>query len=219
MAASVGVPQLRDPSRLGDSHEDPGRVLATAVGLARDGFRVGGIGWHGADEWLEPIGRAMRLELEAHAFAGPADSGYELLSGLTALRLMPALAVVRPACRRWRGGLNATVNYVMAGLQRRTQYTFGVSPVFARKISERLRLWCWPGWGWRSALLCVRALSGVRDGWKSGHLPGCAGSWYHSPLRSVCWRSAGAVGRQSGCSGAWITMEFVLKLCGMCLRH
>jgi len=91
------------------------------------------------DDALEPVTRILRLKLQAHAFAGPAYFRYDLLSGLTALWLMPALV-------GWFGRLGAlaagrhalTPEDVLEGL-RRVHHTYGVSPVFGR-ISERLRL-------------------------------------------------------------------------------
>ncbi len=100
----------------------------------------------GADQTLEPVCRSLRVKLEAHAFAGPAYFGYDLLSGLTALWLMPAVV-------GWLARLRAvaaeepvlTAETVLEGL-RQAHHTFGVSPVFGR-ISERFRLraMCRPG--------------------------------------------------------------------------
>ena len=93
----------------------------------------------GPDETLEPICRSLRVKLEAHAFAGPAYYGYDLLSGLTALWLLPAVAgwFARLAAMS-AGRRRLTAEDVLAGL-RRAHHTYGVSPVFSR-ISERLRL-------------------------------------------------------------------------------
>lgn len=93
----------------------------------------------GPDETLEPLCRSLRLKLDAHAFAGPGYFGYDLLSGLTALWLLPAVTgwfarLAAVSARRH----TLTGEDVLAGLQR-AHYTYGVSPVFAR-ISERLRL-------------------------------------------------------------------------------
>jgi hypothetical protein len=92
-----------------------------------------------SDEALEPLCRLLRVKLESHAFAGAGYFGYDLLSGLTALWLLPAvvgwfsrLAAVSA------GHETLTSDDVIAGL-RRAFRTFGVSPVFVR-ISERLRL-------------------------------------------------------------------------------
>jgi lysine-N-methylase len=91
------------------------------------------------DDGLEPLIRAMRLKLDAHAFAGPAYFGYDLLAGLTALWLLPGVVgwLARLEAVR-RGGQALTAEDVLAGV-RQAHHTFGVSPVFAR-ISERLRM-------------------------------------------------------------------------------
>lgn len=88
---------------------------------------------------LEPLYRAMRLKLDAHAFAGPAYFGYDLLAGLTALWLLPGVVgwLARLATVG-RGGDVLTPEDVLAGV-RQAHHTFGVSPVFAR-VSERLRM-------------------------------------------------------------------------------
>lgn len=91
------------------------------------------------DEAFEPLIRAMRVKLHAQAFAGPAYFHYDLLPGLAALLMAPALVgffarVI--AARAGRTGL--TADDVLEGL-RQVFHTFGVSPVFAR-ISERMRL-------------------------------------------------------------------------------
>ncbi|GMU24256.1 MAG: hypothetical protein AMXMBFR13_43310 [Phycisphaerae bacterium] len=93
----------------------------------------------GDDADLEPLIRSMRVKLEAHAFCGPGYYGYDLLGGLTALWLLPAVVgwfARLAAVAAGRSVLSA--DDLMAGL-RRAHHTFGVSPVFAR-ISERLRL-------------------------------------------------------------------------------
>ena len=93
----------------------------------------------GPDEALEPICRALRVKLEAHSFAGQSYFGYDILSGLTALWLMPAIVgwFARLAAVT-NGEAFLTADTVIEGL-RRTHHTFGVSPVFGR-ISERFRL-------------------------------------------------------------------------------
>ncbi len=91
------------------------------------------------DEALEPLVRSLRVKLQAHAFAGAGYYGYDLLTGLTALLLLPAVA-------GWLARLEAVAHGrqgvagedVLEGV-RRAHPTFGVSPVFAR-ISERMRL-------------------------------------------------------------------------------
>lgn len=91
------------------------------------------------DEALEPLIRAMRLKLDAHAFAGPAYFGYDLLAGLTALWLLPGVVgwLARlEAVREQRPAL--TAGDVLAGV-REAHHTFGVSPVFSR-VSEKLRM-------------------------------------------------------------------------------
>lgn len=91
------------------------------------------------DRDLEPLIRAMRLKLDAHAFAGPAYFGYDITSGLTALWLMPAVVGWMARLEAIKAGQTAIrAEDLLAGL-RRTHHTFGVSPVFS-KISERLRL-------------------------------------------------------------------------------
>lgn len=88
---------------------------------------------------LEPLGRALRLKLDAHAFAGPAYFGYDLLGGLTALWLLPGVAgwLARLAAVK-RGADQLSAEDVLAGV-RQAHHTFGISPVFA-KVSERLRM-------------------------------------------------------------------------------
>ena len=93
----------------------------------------------GPDEDLEPLVRSLRLKLDAHSFAGPGYYSYDLLSGLTALWLMPALVgwyARLEAVAKNRQAITATD--LVAGL-RRTHVTFGVSPVF-RRSSEVLRM-------------------------------------------------------------------------------
>ncbi len=91
------------------------------------------------DAALEPLCRSLRVKLDAHAFAGPGYYGCDVITGLTALWLLPSVV-------GWLGRLSAvaagrsalSAEDVLAGL-RSAHHTFGVSPVFAR-ISERLRL-------------------------------------------------------------------------------
>jgi lysine-N-methylase len=100
-----------------------------------DLFKVG----PAPEEALEPVCRAMRVKLEAHAFAGPAYFGYDVLSGLTALWLMPAIVGWFARLEAVSTGLAAlTPEAVIKGL-RQAHHTFGISPVFSR-ISERFRL-------------------------------------------------------------------------------
>jgi hypothetical protein len=92
-----------------------------------------------ADEDLEPLCRSMRVKLEAQAYCGPGYYGRDVLTGLTALWLLPAL--VGWFARLEAGGAGhgtLTGDDVVAGV-RRAHHTFGVSPVFMR-ISEKLRL-------------------------------------------------------------------------------
>jgi lysine-N-methylase len=93
----------------------------------------------GPEEALEPLCRMMLLKLDAQSFAGPGYFGYDLISGLTALCLLPSvvgwfarLAAVTGGRREW------SAEDLLTGV-RRAADTYGVSPVFAR-ISERLRL-------------------------------------------------------------------------------
>jgi hypothetical protein len=93
----------------------------------------------GADDALESVCRIMRVKLEAHSFAGPAYYHYDLISGLTALCLLPSvigwfarLAAVSS------GRSTMTPEDVLNGV-RQAHHTFGISPVFSR-FSERLRL-------------------------------------------------------------------------------
>lgn len=92
-----------------------------------------------SEEALEPVCRALRLKLDAHAFAGPAYFGYDLLAGLTALWLLPGVVgwFARLAAVK-RGGDVPNADDVLAGTHIAHQ-TFGVSPVFNR-VSERLRM-------------------------------------------------------------------------------
>jgi lysine-N-methylase len=87
----------------------------------------------------EPLQRSIRLKLNAHAFAGSGYLGYDLIAGLTALWLMPALVawLARLAAVR-RGEAAMTGEDVVVGI-RQAHHTFGVSPVFAG-VSGRMRL-------------------------------------------------------------------------------
>jgi hypothetical protein len=92
-----------------------------------------------SDDALEPLLRAMRLKLDSRAFCGPGFLDYDILSGLTALWLMPALTGWFSRLEAVAAGRSAlTSEDVLAGL-RRTNRTFGVSPAL-RRLSERLRL-------------------------------------------------------------------------------
>jgi lysine-N-methylase len=91
------------------------------------------------DDALEPLVRSLRVKLHAHAFAGPAYYGYDLLPGLAALLLLPALVGWFARLAAAGGGRDGlTPEDVIEGL-RQASHTFGVSPVFAR-ISERMRI-------------------------------------------------------------------------------
>lgn len=91
------------------------------------------------EEALEPLCRSMAVKLEAHAFAGPGYYGYDLISGLTALWLLPALTGWFGRLAAASAGRNAlTPEDLLTGL-RQAHRTFGVSPAFAA-VSERLRL-------------------------------------------------------------------------------
>ncbi|NWG32600.1 MAG: YkgJ family cysteine cluster protein [Rhodocyclaceae bacterium] len=91
------------------------------------------------DDDLEPLCRAMRVKLQAYAFAGPAYYRYDLAAGLTALVLMPAVAGWLARLEAVGGGRDRINSQdLLAGL-RRTHHTFGVSPAFAR-LSERWRM-------------------------------------------------------------------------------
>jgi hypothetical protein len=81
----------------------------------------------------------LRLKLDAHAFAGPAYFGYDLLAGLTALWLLPGVVgwFARLAAVK-RGADLLNTDDVLAATHTAHQ-TFGVSPVFTR-VSERLRM-------------------------------------------------------------------------------
>ncbi len=91
------------------------------------------------DEALEPICRFIHLKLDAHAFAGPAYYGYNVIAGLTALWLFPALAGFFARLRTTEAGRD-TINAddVLQGV-RTAAATFGTSPDFAR-LSERMRV-------------------------------------------------------------------------------
>lgn len=108
----------------------------------------------GSDQALEPLCRSLRVKLEAHAFAGPGYFGYDLLSGLTALWLMPAVVgwLARLAAVS-AGQTTLTPETVLEGV-RRAHHTFGVSPVF-RRISERFRLRALARPGVPAAILAV----------------------------------------------------------------
>lgn len=116
-----------------------GPVPMMATDWPETTFEAVGQVQHAPETALEPVVRSMRLKLDAHVFAGPAYFGYDLLTGLTALWLSPALVgwFARLAAVR-RGSRVLESDDVLAGL-RQTHLTFGVSPVFAW-ISERLRL-------------------------------------------------------------------------------
>jgi lysine-N-methylase len=91
------------------------------------------------EEAWESLYRAMRLKLDAHAFAGPGYFGYDLLSGLTALWLMPAVVawLARLAAVK-RGSPEIAAEDALMGL-RQAHHTFGISPVFST-VSERMRM-------------------------------------------------------------------------------
>jgi lysine-N-methylase len=92
-----------------------------------------------ADEHLEPLCRSMRVKLEAHAFCGPGYYGQDVITGLTALWLLPALVGWFARLQAVGAGRTAlAAEDVLEGV-RRAHHTFGVSGVFTR-ISERLRL-------------------------------------------------------------------------------
>jgi lysine-N-methylase len=93
----------------------------------------------GPEEAWEPLDRSIRLKLDAHAFAGPGYLAYDVLRGLTALMMMPAVVawMARLAAVQ-QGRSTIALDDVIAGV-RQTHYTFGVSPVFV-SISEQLRL-------------------------------------------------------------------------------
>jgi len=91
------------------------------------------------DETLEPLCRSLRLKLDSHAFAGINYYNYDMISGLTALWLLPAVVgwfARLSAVSKKRDTLSA--DDVITGL-RRAHHTYGISPVFAR-VSEKLRL-------------------------------------------------------------------------------
>ncbi|MBI4582364.1 MAG: YkgJ family cysteine cluster protein, partial [Planctomycetes bacterium] len=92
-----------------------------------------------SEDALEPLCRAMRVKLDAHSFAGPGYFGCDVLAGLTALWLLPAVVGWLARLAAVGGGRGAlTAADVVAGV-RQAHHTFGVSPVFGR-IRERLRL-------------------------------------------------------------------------------
>lgn len=116
-----------------------GPVPVMAADWPRTDFESVGHVEVGPDETLEPVARSLRVRLQAHAVAGPGYFGYDLLSGLTALWLLPAVAGWFARLAAVSAGRPAlTAEDVLAGV-RRAHHTYGVSPVFAR-ISERLRL-------------------------------------------------------------------------------
>ena len=93
----------------------------------------------GPDEVWEPLERSIRLKLDAHAFAGPGYLAYDLLRGLTALCMMPAVvAWLARLAALTQGRSCVALEDTIVGL-RETHYTFGVSPVFV-SISEQMRL-------------------------------------------------------------------------------
>ena len=93
-----------------------------------------------SEEALEPVCRFIQLKLDAHAFAGPAYFGHDVIRGLTALWLFPAIAGWLARLRAAEAAHEAmTADDVLAGV-RTAAGTFGASPVFAR-LSERLRLY------------------------------------------------------------------------------
>ncbi len=88
---------------------------------------------------LEPLVRAMRVKLVAHAFTGPAYFNYDLLAGLTAWSLLPALVGFAARLSAVVAGRNLLTHEDILDGTRKIHLTFGVSPVFAH-LSERLRL-------------------------------------------------------------------------------
>lgn len=93
----------------------------------------------GPDEDLEPIIRAMRVKLAAGSFAGAVYFDANVLAGLTALWLTPALAGWFARLHAVAAGRQSlTTEDIQAGV-RQTHHSFGVSPVFGR-LSEQFRL-------------------------------------------------------------------------------
>jgi len=91
------------------------------------------------DEALEPVCRFIQLKLDAHAFAGPAYYDHNVIHGLTALWLFPAIAGWLARLRAAGAGRDAmNAEDVTEGV-RAAASTFGLSPVFDR-LSERRRL-------------------------------------------------------------------------------
>ena len=91
------------------------------------------------DEALEPVCRFIQLKLDAHAFAGPAYYGHDVIHGLTALWLFPAIAGWLARLRAAGAGRDAMNAEDVTEGARAAASTFGLSPVFDR-FSERLRL-------------------------------------------------------------------------------
>lgn len=88
---------------------------------------------------LEPVFRAMRVKLVAHAFTGRAYFGYDLLAGLTAWILLPALIGFSARLSAVAFGRDQLMREDLLTGTRKVHLTFGVSPVFSH-LSERLRL-------------------------------------------------------------------------------
>ncbi|HSW46378.1 MAG TPA: YkgJ family cysteine cluster protein [Phycisphaerae bacterium] len=91
------------------------------------------------DDALEPVLRFIRVKLDAHAFAGPGYYRHDMIRGLTALLMSPALVGWAARLRAAGAGRGAlATDDVIEGL-RTTAMTFGLSPLMSR-LSERLRL-------------------------------------------------------------------------------
>ncbi len=93
----------------------------------------------GPDDILEPVCRTLRVKIQAHAFAGPAYYGYDLISGLTALWLLPSVIGWFARLAALTAGRQITTAEDILNGVRQAHHTFGVSPVFSR-FTERLRL-------------------------------------------------------------------------------
>lgn len=91
------------------------------------------------EDALEPVCRFIQIKLDAHAFAGPAYYCHDVIHGLTALWLFPAIAGWFARLRAAGAGRAALIADDVVDGVRTAAATFGVSPVFARP-SERFRL-------------------------------------------------------------------------------
>jgi len=96
----------------------------------------------------------MQVKVDAHAFCGPRYYGVDVIHGLTALWLLPAITGWLARAVAVKRKQDKVVSEELIEGLRKAHHTFGVSPVFAR-ISERLRLHAFARPGVPAGLLAI----------------------------------------------------------------